>query len=45
MEIENNNRYISNDLKEIYHFGVIDYLQTWDNHKKMEYYFKTIFKR
>ena len=41
---DNSNLYISDDFQEVYHFGVIDYLQKWDDSKKREFYFKTIIK-
>ena len=33
----------SRDFSEIYHIGIIDYLQTWDSNKKCENFMKTKF--
>ena len=45
MNINNRNRFLSEDFTEIYHFGIIDYLQLWDSHKKIERFFKINFKK
>lgn len=34
------NSYLSNDKKEAYHFGIIDYLQDWNINKKVEAWYK-----
>lgn len=41
-EVENRNRAISIDGTEIYHFGIIDYLQEWNVSKKCEHCFKSL---
>lgn len=33
--------YLSKDAKEIYHFGIIDYLQLWNTSKKVERFYKS----
>ena len=38
------NQYISDNHKEIYHIGIIDYLQSFTNKKWVENTYKTMFK-
>ena len=38
------NVFRSTDLKELYHIGVIDYLQEWNIGKKLEMVFKSVMK-
>lgn len=44
--IEGNRNYqLSKDGNELYHFGIIDFLQTWTTGKKGERYSKMFFKQ
>ena len=36
--------FLSSDSSELYHVGIIDWLQLWDWHKKMEMAAKVVFK-
>ena len=44
---ESTNRNLIKSVKstEIYHIGLIDYLQKWDTNKKVERFIKTKFKK
>ena len=37
--------YLSTNKDEIYHIGIIDYIQQWNSSKKLENYFKRTIKR
>lgn len=37
--------YLSQDRTEIYHVGLIDYIQLWNNSKKLENFYKRSLKR
>jgi hypothetical protein len=39
------NQFLSNDGAEVYHVGIIDFLQVWDWSKRREAFYKTTFMR
>lgn len=39
------NMYMSTNKDEIYHIGIIDYIQLWNSSKKLENFFKTNIQR
>lgn len=40
----NRNQIVSSDGADLYHFGLIDYLQDWNIHKKGEHWAKRLFR-
>lgn len=43
-DVNNRNKYVSKDGQELYHIGIIDYLQTWNAAKRVERASKQLFK-